>query len=124
MPSGTVTPSAADYSTKPLVERHKLRGRIYTLTELPIAEYDKLANQAITKDEITGRETSDDVALMKLLVLNVVDISPREYASAGTRVILRLNSLVRAMHFGEEPEELIEDEANAEKAEGDAKGNA
>lgn len=124
MPTGAVKPSAADYSQEPRVERHRYRGRTFTFTELPIGKYDELVAQATIKDDTTGVERTDDFALMKLLVLNVVDVSPREYAKLGTRVILTLNGIVRKMHYGEEPEELLKDEAD-DKAddEGDSKGN-
>jgi hypothetical protein len=119
--------SAADYDDSPRVERHKFRGRTYTFTELSIADYDKLVQQATQKDEATGIERQDDIALMKLLVLKTVDITPREYANAGTRIILSLNRIVRDMHYGTEPEELIDDTEAAAKGvddEGDSSGNA
>jgi hypothetical protein len=122
-----VRPSAADYDESSRVERHKFRGRTYTFTELSIADYDKLVAQATTKDEATGIERQDDIALMKLLVLKTVDITPREYANAGTRIILSLNRIVRDMHYGTEPEELIKDDdsddAKSDNNEGDSPGN-
>jgi hypothetical protein len=102
----SVTPSAADFSTDPRVEKHSFRGRVYTFTELSIAEYDELTRQATIKDENTGTEAIDDRVLMKLMTMKVVDVSPREYAKLGARVVFSMNAVVRSMHFGEEPDEI------------------
>jgi hypothetical protein len=102
----SVTPSAADFDINPRVEKHSFRGRVYTFTELTIAEYDDLVRTATTKDENTGVETLDDRLLMKLMTMKVVDVTPREYAKLGARVVFSLNAVVRAMHYNEEPDEL------------------
>lgn len=102
----SVTPSAADFSTKPYTEKHQYRGRLYTFTELPIGEYDELVRTATTKDEDTGIETLDDRLLMKLMTMKVVDVTPREYAQLGARVVFSLNAVVRNMHYNAEPDEL------------------
>lgn len=123
MPGRTVTPTAADLSDKPRIERHRIRGVVYTFRELPISEYDKLVSQAKTSKEgpLGGIvEETDDVVLMKLLVLACVDIAPTRYQQLGTRVILALNKIVRAMHFAEEPEELV---ADGEESSDDTEGN-
>lgn len=105
MPS-PVTPSAADFSIGPRVETHQFRGRVYTFTELTIGEYDELVKIATTKDEATGIEALDDRMLMKLMTMKVVDVTPREYAALGTRVVFSINAVVRNMHYNEEPDEL------------------
>lgn len=108
-------------SDEPAIVRARIRGRVYTFTELEIGEYDKLVTKA-TKQEIdpeTGNteDVIDNVLLMRLMIDKVVDPKPpQEILHVGTRMYRAFSRIINELHYGEEPVEILGDDEDSEKA--------
>jgi hypothetical protein len=115
-----VTPSAADFSIEPRVEKHRYRGQDFTFTELTVAELDRLTKLATANqtDEDTGttREVLDTALQSRLIVQACCGIPVAAQKNLPGRISNQINRVVSAMHYAEEPDELTD-------VEGDSEGN-
>jgi hypothetical protein len=117
-------------SDEPAVVRARIRGRVYTFTEMEIGEYDKLVVKATRSeaDPETGleEEVIDNVLLMKLMIDKVVDPKPpQEVVHVGTRMYRAFSRIVNELHYGDEPVEILKDDDDeGETPEEKPSGNA
>lgn len=107
------------------------RGVTYRFRELSIGEYDDLVQKATTKrpNGLGGEdEMIDNAVLLKLMVIKCsVDpkLTPESLAKLPMRVVMKFNSTVNRMHYGDEPEEKApETDSGDDAEEGTATGNA
>jgi len=120
--------AAAALTSDFLEETLTVRGVTYRLRELSIGEYDDLVKKAtITRTNALGEEseTIDNSVLLKMMVNKcLVDpkLTPEQQSRLPMRVMLKLNTTVNRMHYGDEPEEKTPEPAD--DAEGAAEGNA
>ncbi len=118
---------AAALSPDFLEEEVTIRGTTFHLRELSIGDYDDLVKKATTKQtNALGEEseTIDNSLLLKLMVLKCAydpKLTPESLANLPMRVVLKLNSTVNRMHYGDEPEEVKKPDAESEEE--PAKGN-
>jgi len=112
-----------------LEEEVTIRGITYHLRELSIGEYDDLVTKATKKivNPITGEdvETIDNSVLLKMMVLKCSfdpKITAEALASFPMRVVLKLNTTVNKMHYGDEPESKKPETADTDEE--TPKGNA
>lgn len=113
----TVTPLVADLSKTPRVERHKFRGHVYEFHELTITELDAIVKRAtVTKTDPDGRsyEAVDASLQMKYMIETSAGVPLREQTALGARLVGGLSRVVNEMHFGEEPDELTDEERAGE----------
>lgn len=105
-----------------LVElKRRYRGVTYVLRELPMDKYDATVRQATTEIDDNGVkvEKFDGVAHTKLLLAKCLvepKLSPEELYGRGTRLVRQLQRDLQTIHFDDEPEEEIEDDAGEAKA--------
>lgn len=116
-------------SDEPAIVRARIRGRVYTFTEMEIGEYDKLVVKATRKevDPETGVEEDiiDNVLLMRLMIDKVVTPKPpQEILHVGTRMYRAFSRIVNELHYGDEPVEILKDDADGETPEEKPTGNA
>ena len=116
-------------SDVPATVRARIRGRVYTFTELEIGEYDKLVTKATKReqDPETGLEEDviDNVLLMRLMIDKVVDPKPpQEVVHTGTRMYRAFSKIINELHYGDEPVELLGDDDSGETPEEKPSGNA
>src|ERR1035437_2852585 len=115
-----------------LEEEVDIRGIIYHLRELSIGEYDELVTKATKKitNPITGEdtETIDNAVLLKMMVLKCSfdpKINAEMLSGFPMRVVLKLNTTVNRMHYGDEPEGKKAEKSDLDGVEEEtAKGNA
>jgi len=115
-----------------LEEEVNIRGIIYHLRELSIGEYDELVTKATKKitNPITGEdtETIDNAVLLKMMVLRCSfdpKINAEMLSGFPMRVVLKLNTTVNRMHYGDEPEGKKTEKPDLDGVEEEtAKGNA
>ncbi len=110
----------ASLMPQPLEEEVSVRGTTFKLRELSIGEYDDIVRKATTKQtNALGEETEtiDNALLLKMMVLrSSVDpkLTPETLAALPMRVVVKLNSTVNRMHYGDEPEEVTKPDAESE----------
>lgn len=102
-------------SDEPATVKARIRGRVYTFTELEIGEYDKLVTKATKREEDpdTGiaEDVIDNVLLMRLMIDKVVDPKPpQEILRVGTRMYRAFSRIINELHYGDEPVEILGDE--------------
>lgn len=106
-------PVALSDMSNDLVEiRRRYRGVTYVLRELPMDQYDKTVRAATA--EVDGVEKFDGVAHTKILLSKCLvepKLSPDELYSKGTRLVRQLQRDLQEIHFDDEPEEDLEDDA-------------
>ena len=115
-----------------LEEEVNIRGVLYHLRELSIGEYDELVTKATKKttNPITGEdaETIDNAVLLKMMVLKCAfdpKLNAEALSTLPMRVVLKLNTTVNRMHYGDEPEGKKTEKLDLDGAEEEtAKGNA
>jgi hypothetical protein len=112
-----------------LEEEITIRGITYHLRELSIGEYDDLVTKATKKvtNPVTGEdvETIDNSVLLKMMVLKCSydpKLTAETLASFPMRVVLKLNTTVNKMHYGDEPESKKPETADTDEE--TPKGNA
>ena len=109
-------------SDVPATVRARIRGRVYTFTELEIGEYDKLVTKATRReqDPETGVEEDiiDNVLLMRLMIDKTVEPKPpQEVVHTGTRMYRAFSKIINDLHYGDEPIEILgDDEEGGEEA--------
>jgi len=116
--------SAADMDNEFVSDKIKLRGKVYTITELSMKAYDKTVKQATREEDDDGikREIFDGAAHNKLLMAACVKVDGEkadvdDIYSQGTRLVRALQKKINSVHFDDEPEEEIEDGEGEAKAE-------
>lgn len=114
-----------------LEEEVNARGVTYHFRELSIGDYDELVKKATTKrpNPLGGEdEMIDNAVLLKLMVIKCSTdpkLSPEALSALPMRVVMKFNSTVNRMHYGDEPEEEKKaDETDGDVEEGTATGNA
>lgn len=119
--------ATATLSPEFLEEELTVRGTTYRLRELSIGEYDELVRKATTSQTNALGETAetvDNAVLLKLMVIQCA-VEPKLTAESLSRlpmrVVLKLNSTVNRMHYGDEPEEAKKPDGESEEE--PAKGN-
>jgi len=108
-------------SDEPAVVRARIRGRVYTFTELEIGEYDKLVVKATKReaDPETGLEEDviDNVLLMRLMIDKVVEPKPpQEVVHVGTRMYRAFSRIINDLHYGDEAVEILSDDDEGDDA--------
>ena len=116
-------------SDEPAIVKARIRGRVYTFTELEIGDYDKLVTAATKReaDPETGLEEDviDNVLLMRLMIDKVVDPKPpQQVIHVGTRMYRAFSRIINDLHYGDEPVEILGDEEGDDAPEEAPKGNA
>ena len=116
-------------SDEPAIVRARIRGRVYTFTEMEIGEYDKLVTKATRReaDPETGVEEDiiDNVLLMRLMIDKVVDPKPpQEILHVGTRMYRAFSRIINELHYGDEPVEILGDDDSGDEPKENPKGNA
>ena len=88
---------------KPSIRKVRIRGTVYTLRELTVAEYDECSEKAKEKREnpLTGRdeEVVNNTTLLRMMVAKATGISIARQADLDMPVLLTLNALVNEMSF-------------------------
>ena len=116
-------------SDEPAIVRARIRGRVYTFTEMEIGEYDKLVTKATRReaDPETGVEEDiiDNVLLMRLMIDKVVDPKPpQEILHVGTRMYRAFSRIINELHYGDEPVEILGDDDSGDEPKEKPSGNA
>ena len=113
-----------------LEEEVVARGVTYHFRELSIGEYDELVRKATTKrpNGLGGEdELIDNTVLLKLMVIKCsVDpkLTAESLSGLPMRVVMKFNSTVNRMHYGDEPEGEKKPADDGDAEEGNATGNA
>ena len=121
--------SAAVLDKTPGVRKIRIRGKVYTLRELSIGEYDACVAKATEKrvNPVTDRdeEVVNQQSLLRFMVEKSAGISLSRQADMDMPVLLTLNKIVNDMHFPdtEGKDKIWEDVTDEEDdEEGDGKG--
>lgn len=122
----------ADPFTEELVEEQiTIRGREFTVRELPYNEYRKLELNATKKitladgSEAEGaidRDLLDSLLISKAIVNAVPPVPSAGVFSLGTRVIIALRTVVNRVHYGAVGQTALQTEQEAETKKDDGKG--
>jgi hypothetical protein len=124
--------SAATLTKDPTIRKVRIRGKVFTLRELTIGEYDACVAKATEKrtNPVTDREEEfvNQTTLLRFMVEKSVSFDGRaltisKQSDLEMPVILTLNRLVNDMHFPETEGkdklwEEVEDEEGEEPGEG------
>lgn len=119
---------AAALSTEPAVRKVRIRGRVFTLRELTIGEYDACVAKATEKrvNPVTDRDEEfvNQTTLLRFMVEKSSGLSLSKQADIEMPVILTLNRLVNDMHFPdtEGKDKIWEDVEDEEESEDKGEG--
>lgn len=112
-----------DLSDQPLVDKFRMRGRLFVLEEVDAGTYTDMLDDFTQTNEQTGQEILDEDGFIRALTVKALKEpkwSASQLAAKGQRLVRTLEARVRTLHLSAEP---VDTEGLEPEVEEDGEGN-
>ncbi len=111
------TSKVTDLSDQPIVDRFRMRGRLFVLTEVDAGTYSELLDDFTDVNPDTGAETLNEDGFMRALTVKALTeprLTTKEFAALGQRMVRAIEGRCRALHLAPEPVTVVLDDGEVE----------